>query len=355
MALFKDILRSDESIFQDTVALDYDYIPKLVPFREKEQRFIASCIKPLFQKRNGKNVLIYGRPGVGKTVATRHVVNELEEETVDIIPIYINCWQRNSSYKIMLELCSKLDYKFTQNKKTDELFDIVKEILNKKSAVFVFDEIDKAEDVDFIYFILENIYRKTVIIVTNYKSWLEQLDERLKSRLLPELVEFSPYDEKETYEILKRRLEYAFVSGVWDEDAFGIIAKKSAELGDIRTGLFLMKEAGNCAENKSSRKIKIEHAKEALKKLENFSIKSSDSLEDDEKLILSIIKQNSGKKIGDLFDIYQKKSGQLSYKTFQRKIADLEKNKFVDIKKIIGSGGSTSIITYQTTKKLTEF
>src|SRR3989338_4297890 len=184
MALFKDMLRSDESIFQDTVALDYDYIPKLVPFREKEQRFIAACIKPLFQKRNGKNILIYGRPGVGKTVATRHVVNELEEETVDIIPIYINCWQRNSSYKIMLELCSKLDYRFTQNKKTDELFDIVKEILNKKSAVFVFDEIDKAEDVDFIYFILENIYRKTVIIVTNYKSWLDDLDERLKSRLL---------------------------------------------------------------------------------------------------------------------------------------------------------------------------
>ncbi len=48
MALFDDILKDSESLFMDTVVLDYDYLPKLLPFREKEQHHVASCIKPLF-------------------------------------------------------------------------------------------------------------------------------------------------------------------------------------------------------------------------------------------------------------------------------------------------------------------
>ncbi len=119
-----------------------------------------------------------------------------------------------------------------------------------------------------------------------------------------------------------------------------------------------MKEAGMIAENKSSRKIILEHAKSALAKLDDFSIKKSSDLEDDTRVILSIIKENQGKKIGDLFKIYQEKSGRLGYKTFQRKITKLEKNKFINVTKTEGgSMGNTSIISYKKpeTKKLTDF
>ncbi len=30
MALFKDMLKADESLFKNSVALDYDYMPKLI-------------------------------------------------------------------------------------------------------------------------------------------------------------------------------------------------------------------------------------------------------------------------------------------------------------------------------------
>ena len=56
MGLFKDMLKSDESLFRDEIALDYDFLPKLLPYREKEQFYLANCIKPLLQKRNGKNL-----------------------------------------------------------------------------------------------------------------------------------------------------------------------------------------------------------------------------------------------------------------------------------------------------------
>jgi cell division control protein 6 len=356
MGLFNDMLNSEQSLFKNTVALDYDYIPKLVPYRESEQRIMANCIKPLFMESNGRNLLIYGPPGVGKTVACRHVANELEEETDDIIPIYINCWQKNSSYKILTEICDVIGYKFTHNKKTDELFEVIKKILNKKSAVFIFDEADKVEDTDFLYFILEEIYKKTIILITNYKDLVLDFDDRIKSRLMAQLMEFRAYNEIETKGILKERLQFAFYEDVWDFEAFDLVAKKATQIKDIRTGLYLMKEAGHAAEDESSKKISLNHVQIALKKLDEFTIKKKEVLADDNQMILEIIRSNSGKKIGDLFTIYQQKGGKGVYKTFQRRIKYLSDNKFISVEKTQGgSEGNTSLITFSGNKTLDEF
>ena len=354
--LFKDILGSSESLFKNDVALDYSFQPKLVPYRENEQRVIAGCIKPLFQEKNGKNIFIFGQPGVGKTVACKHILKELEEESEDTMPIYINCWQRNTTFKIILEICDIMDFKFVQNKKTEELFRWVKQTLNKKSVVFVFDEADKLEDLDLLYMILEELYRKTIILIANYRDWIADLDDRIKSRLLPEVIEFKPYNYEETKGILKQRAEYAFYPNVLNDDAFELIARKTFEMQDIRLGMHLMKEAGLIAESKSSRKIFLEHAMQALDKLNEFTIKKTSDLATDEQLILDLVKNNSGKKIGDIFKSYQDNGGKLVYKSFQRKIDRLEKNKFIAVEKTAGGDeGNTTIIKSNSERKLTEF
>ena len=343
------MLRNDETLFKEPEVLNYDYMPKMIPFREEEQKTIAHCIKPLFQERNGRNLVISGAPGVGKTVACRHVLMELEEETDDIYPLYVNCWQKNTTYKIMSELCDLLSLKFIQNKKTEELFGMVKKAVNKSSAVFVFDEIDKVEDFDFLYSVLEEIHKKSVILVTNYSEWLTNLDSRIKSRLLPEQVTFKPYSAHETKEILKGRLKYAFVPNVWDDDAFELIAKNVVKTGDIRVGLSLLKQAGNFAEDSSSRKITVEHAKKALGTLDDFSINSKEDLDKEALFILELVKKKKEEKIGDLFEFYQKEGGKSVYKTFQRKIKKLEEGKFITVERTSGGKeGNTSVIKAST-------
>ena len=357
MALFKDMLGADESLFKNELALDYSFLPKILPHREKQQRYMAEIIKPLLVGKNGKNLFIYGAPGIGKTAAMRFVLNELEEETEQVVPIYINCWQKNTTFKIIAEICEQLGYKLTHNKRTEELFEIIKNMLNKKAAIFAFDEVDKLEDFDFLYAILEEIYKKSVLLITNYVDWMDDLDDRVKSRLMSETLEFKPYNLAETKDVLKQRLGYAFVPNIWDDDAFDLIVNKTFEMEDIRTGLHLMRESGNIAENKSSRKITLDHANEAIKKINQFTIKKSTDLTEDEHGILDIVKKNSDKKIGDLYLVYKEQGGKLVYKSFQRKIEKLEKNKFVSVKKTSGgSEGNTSIVKYANiTKKLTEF
>ena len=356
MGMFKDMLGSEESLFKNSVALDYDFIPKMVPYRENEQKVVAGCIKPLFQNTNGRNILVYGPPGVGKTVAIKHILNELEEETDDIIPIFINCWQKNSSYKVLVEICEQTGYPLTHNKKTDELFSIVKRKLNTKSAVFVFDEADKLEDLDVLYFILEDIFRKTVILITNHKEIVLGFDDRIKSRLMAQTLEFKQYNLFETKGILKERIEYAFINNTWKDDAFEKSVKKTYDISDIRSGLFILKESGHAAEDKSMKQITMEHVDSAIKKLDEFTIKKKEQLEDESRFILQIIKNNSGKKIGDLFNIYQKEGGKAVYKTFQRKINKLSDNKFLHLEKSGGgSEGNTTIVTFSGNKTLDEF
>ena len=90
----KDFLQGDESIFLNDIALDYNFIPSVLLHREGQQAYIGNCIKLLEQNKNGRNLFIFGDPGIGKTLATRYVLKQVEENSDEIMPVYINCWKK---------------------------------------------------------------------------------------------------------------------------------------------------------------------------------------------------------------------------------------------------------------------
>jgi archaeal cell division control protein 6 len=349
------MLRSGESIFRDTVVLDYDFQPKILQYRENEQMRLATAIRPLLQGHNGRNLFVYGAPGIGKTTACKHVLRELEQETDQVISLYINCWKENTSHKVFYKIAEELGFKFIQNQKSSDLLSLVKTKLNKTAVVFVLDEIDKLEEMDFLYALLEDIYRKSIILLTNYRDSYSEFDERIRSRLSPEFIFFRPYNEQEIAGILKQRRDYAFVQNSWDEEAFKEITEKCAEIKDLRVGLYLMKESGAIAEERSSRKITLIHVAEAVKKVDNFHIKPKDGLDEGMQFILNLVKDNSGEKIGDIFSKYAEQGGDMSYKSFQRRITKLSESRFITTEKISGKEGNTTKVHYSGEKKLTEF
>jgi cell division control protein 6 len=347
MGLFDNMLKGDESLFLEPLALDVDFTPSIIRFRENEQKYIAECVKPLFQNRNGKNLLINGTPGVGKTVACKHVLNELYKETQDIIPLYVNCWKLDTPYKIVLELCDKLGYRFIQNKKTDQLLKEVSKIINKKKLVLVLDECDKLTDNSILYFLLEEIYKKTLILITNDNEWLAELDDRIRSRLLPDLVEFKSYNFDELKHILRERIEIAFVRDVFSDEALDKIVEKTFEVKDVRVGLFLLKETGDVAEGKASRKVLGSFADEAISKLKFVKIKKSDDVAGILKELLDLIKDNSGMTTQKLFEMYQSKGGSHTYRTVSRKVKELAEKNLISLREFNkGAGGNSTVIEY---------
>ncbi|PIN73821.1 hypothetical protein COV20_01760 [Candidatus Woesearchaeota archaeon CG10_big_fil_rev_8_21_14_0_10_45_16] len=355
MSLFKDMLKSGESLFRDTVFLSYDFQPKILHGRENEQQRFAVAIRPLLQGHSGRNLFVYGAPGIGKTTACKHVLRELQETTEEVVPIYINCWKENTTFKVFYKICEDLGYKFIQSKKTPELLTLIKNKLNKSSAVFIFDEIDKLEETDFLYTLLEDIYRKSIFLITNYRDSYSEMDERIRSRLNPEFLCFRAYNESEIAEILKQRREYAFAPHCWDEEAFKEVVEKCAETNDLRTGLYLMREAGNIAEDKSSRKINVEHVALACKKVDESFLKPKEGLDEELQLLLDLVKDKSGSRIGDIYAAYQVMGGELSYKSFQRRILKLQDGRYISTEKSTGLEGNTTLVHYAAEKKLTEF
>jgi Cdc6-like AAA superfamily ATPase len=149
---------------------------------------------------------------------------------------------------------------------------------------------------------------------------------------------------------LRDRITYAYNNDCVDDDALKTISMKAAELKDLRIGLFLLRESTVIAEGAGSKRIRLEDVNKAIEKISQFTIKNADELDDEAKIILKTVKEYSGKKIGDLFKMYEKAGGKISYKTFQRKITKLEEGRFISLERT-HAGGNTTIVN----KKLTEY
>jgi len=352
MGVFDKILKDSETLFQNELALDYTFIPPKIQFRENQQAYIASCIKPLFNNRSGKNLLISGSPGIGKTVATRHVLKQLSDETEEISALYINCWKKNSAYKVLHEICSLLDIKFIESLTTEQLAKKVASALNKKPAVLCLDEIDKLDQPDILYTLSEDILKKSLILITNDRSWLSSLDPRIKSRLSLDLLEFQPYSLQEVQEILKQRINYAFYPRVFSLELLPHVAHAANQAKDVRTGLYLLKESALLAEAESSRSITQQHLDAALKKLENFQLRSQAEIPKDKQSLLEFIKQNPNKPSLELYKLYNPKS---SYKTFQRKLQDLESAGVIRLEVRNDGPGKSTIVSLPLQETLDRF
>ena len=259
------------SIFINPEYLEQSYLPRLLPYREEQHKYLAECVKPLLNHRNGSNLLISGGPGIGKTSCVKFVLRKVTEDLENIMPIYINCWKRDTTPKIVNEIAGLMDIKTVEKISSDELFDnIILKLSKYSGVVFAFDEIDKVKDFDFLYRILEDVPHKTIFLITNISEFLSKLDRRLTSRLMLDIIDFKPYNFEETRGILRDREKYAFVPDSWEYEAFEEMLKRSFKAKDIRTGLFLMKKAGENAERRGSEKVIIKDIEEAIKKIDEM-------------------------------------------------------------------------------------
>ncbi len=328
MGLFDNMLSDSQTLFKDESVLDFDYIPPNITNRDMEIGEIVESIKPLLAGRRPSNLFITGPPGIGKTLTVKHVLATLKEETEDIVPCYVNNWNFSTYHSVFVEL-SKF-FGVPSPRKGVSTDDIAHSILSKaqykKGAVMVFDEVDKAENLDFLYPILEGMGKKVcIILISNYSSFFEKMDPRLLSRLNLSTLNFKEYSYSQIKEILSERVKYAFFPNVLDDDAFKEIVKETNDSKDVRFGISLLLRAGRIAERDASKKITIDHVKEAISELKKSSVdKRIDDLDDKEKILFDLIKKNEGAITGDLYDLFCKEYGTISLRTFRKYLNKLE-------------------------------
>ena len=218
------------------------------------------------------STFIFGPPGTGKTAVTRFVFRQFEEYSERIKTIYINCWDYKTSHAILTKLVLECGV-FTPRRGIgkDEVLEKFLEICRKTEKGFILglDEVDQLvlRDPSALYDLLRiNQYVKNpigIIFISNDKDVFVNLDDRIRSSMSIEEMEFKPYSIQEMKDILKERVKEAFFkveSGVILLAAAHAVKKG----GDVRVGLECLLKAGRLAEKAINLILKTESMKKSL-------------------------------------------------------------------------------------------
>jgi archaeal cell division control protein 6 len=339
----------ERSLFKNKQNLQSNYTPEDIPHRDKEIEHIASVLAPSLLGEKTSNLFIYGKTGTGKTLSVQHVTNELTKRSKDKPMLrveYINCKLKkvaDTEYRIFAELIKKLGGSIpATGLPTDQVYKRFLEMIEKneeKLFILILDEIDQAVKKisdDFLYNLMRlnsELTRTqiTLIGISNDAKFLDMIDPRVKSSLSEEEMVFHPYNAIQLQDILRKRAEEAFRTGVVSE---GVIAKCAAyaarEHGDARRALDLMRVAGEIAERASSPKIEIKHIDEANDKIEKDKLLDiiDSSPKQFQVVLFSIIDliENSKEAIftGDVFNYYDNLCKKCNIEVLtQRRVSDI--------------------------------
>ena len=303
--LFEQELQK-QSVFLNRDAISQHFIPKELPFREKQLKEISSILTAALQGKKPNNVFVYGKVGTGKTCVVKHVLQELQEfkqkSSARVESCYINCRVHNSKYKALQKCCkefypSENFLGYSAAFVFEKILDFARK--NKNQVLIALDEIDKVKDLDELVYALSRGNDEleqgegaiTIIGISNNVLFKERLDARTKSSLCQEELVFAPYNAEELKEILKQRVEIAFKPKSVQESALNLAAAIAAqESGDARTAVLLLLRAGELSDKESKEKVSDEEVKKAKSKVEEEVIYNMiATLPDQEQLVLYTI------------------------------------------------------------------
>jgi len=222
--LFDRILQENK-LFTNRDLLRSTYIPEALPHREKEITELASILSPAMNLEAPSNVLLFGKPGVGKTAVVKLVGGELQKHGKalgkPIHVIYINCQLTDSLYKILTSIGQHLTSDSVGAIPSSGLpVDVILTRVisgidtQKQVIIIVLDEIDRIKDDAALYTLLrinEQLSRARVSIIgiSNNLRFTDFLDARVKSSLGQETLVFNPYDAEQLQDILRARCQQA--------------------------------------------------------------------------------------------------------------------------------------------------
>ena len=281
----------------DDGVFDEIYVPEKLVAREGQIKEIARSLSPAKNGKAIRNLFIHGPPGVGKTLVCKWILNEHFPKQF----VYINCWSKRTSHKVMEQIVQKLGRMVNGRESTSELISKFEQV--SKKLIVCLDEADHLDDMDILYILARNSCG--IILISNDSGTIARMDPRVRSSLLLNEVEFKQYTHDEVYEILKERANYGLQPGAYDNAALLAIAKMSA--GDARIALQTLRAAAKDAETKSMETITLEEIKNAIKFARKYRLSYLlGKLNEHQRTIYELLKKNGRMESGKLFLEYCK-------------------------------------------------
>lgn len=293
-------------VVTDARVLREEFIPGDVVHRDSEVQVLADALRPLIEEERAQNSFLYGPPGTGKTCISRHTLDRLSEEHIDLKFQYINCWENYNRFKTLykaLEGIGKTLDIHRQSTPTDKLMTRLREY-DDRPYVLIMDEVDQLEDERVLYD-LYSMPNVTLVMIANKETALHNMDDRVRSRLKDaERIEFEPYEAKKLQDILRDRAEWGLHPDAVDDKRLRKMAL-SAE-GDARIAIGILRSAARKAESQGADEITRSMIEAAVPDArEHTRQKNLEKLNKHQEALHDIIQDAGSIEPGDLYDAYR--------------------------------------------------
>lgn len=323
-----DAAESGNVIIQDREILHFTYMPDMIRHRDAEQETVTQSLLPILRQSRPSNLLVYGKPGTGKTLVVRKVISKIqtrvEKSNFPIKLIYTNTKEETTLYGLLVSMGRQLGIHEKDLPTTGlAISEVFKRALNKinqdqLNTIFVIDEIDYLAQLvsktkkDILYQLIRANERLsagflTIVGISNDLTFKEKLDPRVISSLGEEEVVFPNYNTEQIKKILQERIDKAFVPGSVEEPALNLCAALAgSEHGDARRAIDLIRVAGEIAERRQLSRVTTNHVREASQKIEeNKEEASLRSYPLHEKLLILAIIRANGSSTGEIYASYR--------------------------------------------------
>jgi cell division control protein 6 len=323
-----DDAASGLSILKKRDVLHFTFIPEIILHRDNELAKVTQALLPILKKSRPSNLLIYGKPGTGKTLVVKTVLSKIhkrvEKSDFPIKLAYTNAKDETTLYGLLVSLGRELGLSQKELPATglsissvfNKLLDVIQK--NTTNAVFIIDEIDYLAELisktgkDVLYNLTRANERLksgslTLIGISNDLTFKERLDPRVLSSLSEEEIVFTNYTVEQIKEILLDRIKTAFIKGAVDTASLNLCAAMAGqEHGDARRAIDLLRVAGELAEREQSETVKEDHIRRASQKMEEDKETTAlNSYPLHEKLLIIAVMRANGSSTGEIYQAYK--------------------------------------------------
>ncbi len=252
----------EEGVFLNEDVLSPEFLPDVLPGREKHLAQLAGFLKPFAEGRRGSGVLVHGPPGTGKTSSVRHVLSQMRDYAQKADFAFINCWQHYTRQGVLAEAARQLGIVIPRRGlATDEVRQDLFASFAKtgKRLVLALDEADQLfakNEAGLFYDLSRAPVPVLLVCLTNVPEAFEELDARVKSSLSLAPLVFPKYAPLEIKAILRERAKRAFRKDACPEDAVALCAAYAAKNGgDARVALDVLWKSGKACEKRGGAAI----------------------------------------------------------------------------------------------------